>query len=209
MNLSEYQIAAMRTAGETLSDQLNGLVRAALGIAGETLSDQLNGLVRAALGIAGETLSDQLTGLVTAALGIAGETGELIEEFIYGRSKQATVKELGDCLWYVARACHALNIDMARFADATAYSTDITTESIGPELAIAGARFADAVKKNFAQGHAVDVPLLTDYLHRYMAMLGRMCLMVGVGFPEVADANIEKLRQRFPDGFAVERSVGR
>jgi NTP pyrophosphatase (non-canonical NTP hydrolase) len=169
MNLPEYQIAAMRTAGDTLSDQL--------------------------------------TGLVTAALGIAGETGELVEVYAHNQGKDKFIKEAGDCLWYVARACQALDINMDIFGDAL---DDLTTPSnVCVYLAISGAGFADTVKKNFAQGHPVDKVLLMAHLRGYMGLLSRMCLTRKVTISAVADANVAKLRERFPDGFSVERSVGR
>jgi NTP pyrophosphatase (non-canonical NTP hydrolase) len=37
MNFSEYQVQAMRTAGDTIGDQVHGLVVAALGLSGEAL----------------------------------------------------------------------------------------------------------------------------------------------------------------------------
>lgn len=56
--------------------------------------------------------------LTVAALGLCGEAGEFADTIKKWRyhghelDRQELVKELGDVLWYVARACEALDVDM-------------------------------------------------------------------------------------------------
>lgn len=63
------------------------------------------------------TNSDQAN-LINAALGLTGEAGEvadLVKKHIYHGhplDKDKIVKELGDVLWYIAQACHAINVPM-------------------------------------------------------------------------------------------------
>ena len=76
-----------------------------------------------ALGTA--SLADtQKDALILSALGLCGEAGEftdLVKKIIYHNHPMNTEKlceELGDILWYVARACSALNISMNNIARA-------------------------------------------------------------------------------------------
>lgn len=59
-----------------------------------------------------------------AALGLLGEVGELsgsVEKWLYyGQKRDDTniIEELGDCLWYIALACNALNLDLGAVMEA-------------------------------------------------------------------------------------------
>ncbi len=56
--------------------------------------------------------------LANAALGLAGEAGEvadMMKKHLFHQhplDREAMVKELGDCLWYVAAAATALGIEL-------------------------------------------------------------------------------------------------
>ncbi len=95
-----------------------------------------------------------------------------------------------------------------RTADAL---TDDPDRLICAALGLTGesGEFADIVKKVAYQGHPLDkvkaIKELGDVL--WYVALGAAAL--GVGLDEVAAANVEKLRKRYPDGFSAERSVNR
>ncbi|MCU0616617.1 MAG: nucleoside triphosphate pyrophosphohydrolase family protein [Gemmatimonadaceae bacterium] len=61
--------------------------------------------------------------LANAALGLtgeAGETAELIKKHLFHATpldRDAMVKELGDCLWYIAAFATVLDIPMAEIAE--------------------------------------------------------------------------------------------
>lgn len=68
---------------------------------------------------------------------------------------------------------------------------------------------SDIVKKHIFQGHALDVEHICKELGDcawYMAVAS-----AAIGFPleKVMQANIDKLRARYPDGFEAERSLHR
>jgi NTP pyrophosphatase (non-canonical NTP hydrolase) len=67
----------------------------------------------------------------------------------------------------------------------------------------------DQIKKHLFQGHEINqekmLDELGDVLWYYMLILKAM----GFTLQEVMGCNIEKLRRRYPSGFAVERSVSR
>jgi NTP pyrophosphatase (non-canonical NTP hydrolase) len=182
MNLYEYQNFAMRTAGDTLGDQTHGLVVTALGLSGEAL-----------------------------------ELGECLWE--HEGWKQDAIKELGDCCWYVARGCAALGVEMGRIfeggnyifacTDAGYKTAEWDAYQFAPALLKVAAKFGEVVKKIYAQGHEVDRQKLVDLLVEYWVLLGIFAERIGIPISTILEANIAKLRGRFPDGFTVEASVGR
>jgi NTP pyrophosphatase (non-canonical NTP hydrolase) len=181
MNLYEYQIEAMTFAPP------------------DTLGDQTHGLVVTALGLSGEAL----------------ELGECLWE--HEHWKQDAIKELGDCCWYVARGCAALGVEMGRIFNGPDYIFEFEGMSHNDAGAFersimmlkTGAKFGEAVKKVYGQGHSVDVPALADLLTKYWVLLELLAEEIGIPISTILEANIAKLRARFPDGFTVEASVGR
>lgn len=63
----------------------------------------------------------QCAGIVYPALGLAGETGEICEKVkkalrdergvLSGATRQALLRELGDCLWYISALAGELSLD--------------------------------------------------------------------------------------------------
>lgn len=67
----------------------------------------------------------------------------------------------------------------------------------------------DLVKKHLAQGHALDKERLIKELGDVAWYLARTASALGVTLEEVCAKNIEKLRERYPEGFDSARSIGR
>lgn len=65
---------------------------------------------------------EQQDDLLHAALGLAGEAGEFADcikkHWAYNQTLDKTnaIEELGDALWYIALACHALGVGMDEVA---------------------------------------------------------------------------------------------
>lgn len=67
----------------------------------------------------------------------------------------------------------------------------------------------DIVKKWFAHGHELDRDHLKKELGDIAWYLAEAATALDIGLDEVLDANIEKLRKRYPEGFATEKSLNR
>lgn len=67
----------------------------------------------------------------------------------------------------------------------------------------------DIVKKHLAQGHALDREALIKELGDVAWYLAETAYALDVPLEEVLRRNIDKLRARYPEGFACERSVHR
>ena len=67
----------------------------------------------------------------------------------------------------------------------------------------------DQVKKHLAQGHELDREKLARELGDVAWYLAETATAIGYPLEEILQMNIDKLRARYPEGFAVERSVNR
>ena len=67
----------------------------------------------------------------------------------------------------------------------------------------------DIVKKAMMQGHRMDTAKLIEELGDVMWYCAELASGLGVTLDEVACANIDKLRKRYPDGFSAEDSIRR
>jgi NTP pyrophosphatase (non-canonical NTP hydrolase) len=69
--------------------------------------------------------------------------------------------------------------------------------------------FADTLKKAEFHGHELDTAALQKELGDVLWYAALACNALGVQLGDVMEANIAKLRQRYPEGFSSERSRNR
>ena len=67
----------------------------------------------------------------------------------------------------------------------------------------------DIVKKWFAHGHELDKEHLKKELGDIAWYLAEAATALDLTLEEILEANIEKLRKRYPEGFETKRSVDR
>ena len=67
----------------------------------------------------------------------------------------------------------------------------------------------DIVKKWLAQGHELDREKLKKELGDICWYVAETATALGISLEEIMEANIEKLRKRYPQGFDADRSVNR
>lgn len=67
----------------------------------------------------------------------------------------------------------------------------------------------DIVKKHISQGHELDKEKLVKELGDIAWYLAETAYALGVDLEEVLELNIQKLKNRYPDGFTTENSVNR
>jgi len=68
---------------------------------------------------------------------------------------------------------------------------------------------AELVKKAVYHQQGIDREKLTKELGDVLWYLSAICTNLGLSLEEVANANIEKLRARFPEGYSPERTTYR
>ena len=67
----------------------------------------------------------------------------------------------------------------------------------------------DIVKKWLAQGHELDKAHLAKELGDIAWYLAETATALGLTLEEILQANIDKLRARYPEGFGTEKSLHR
>ncbi|MCD8104413.1 MAG: nucleoside triphosphate pyrophosphohydrolase family protein [Lachnospiraceae bacterium] len=67
----------------------------------------------------------------------------------------------------------------------------------------------DIVKKWLAQGHELDRAHLADELGDIAWYLAEAATALDMPLEKILQANIDKLRKRYPDGFDVQKSIDR
>lgn len=68
---------------------------------------------------------------------------------------------------------------------------------------------ADLLKKSLFHGHQVDPATLRKELGDVLWYIAALATMSGLTLEEIAAANIEKLRRRYPQGFSEAASRAR
>lgn len=78
-------------------------------------------------------------------------------------------------------------------------------------LGLAGesGEIADLVKKNWMQGHELDVEHVAKELGDVCWYIAETATAIGCDLETIMKMNIEKLKKRYPDGFDSERSQHR
>lgn len=78
-------------------------------------------------------------------------------------------------------------------------------------LGLAGesGELADLVKKNWMQGHELDVEHVAKELGDVCWYIAETATAIGCDLETIMKMNIEKLKKRYPDGFDSERSQHR
>lgn len=68
---------------------------------------------------------------------------------------------------------------------------------------------ADIIKKNYFQGHELDVDHLKEEVGDIIYYLTLLMLLYGMDMSDTMFANWDKLNKRYPEGFSAERSIHR
>jgi NTP pyrophosphatase (non-canonical NTP hydrolase) len=67
----------------------------------------------------------------------------------------------------------------------------------------------DVVKKHLAQGHDLDKEKIIKELGDVAWYLAETAYAIDVNLEDVFIKNIEKLKERYPEGFSIEKSINR
>lgn len=69
--------------------------------------------------------------------------------------------------------------------------------------------YAELIKKHVYHGHSLDKIRVIKELGDAAWYLARACEANGLRLGDVMEANIAKLKERYPEGFTSERSINR
>ena len=66
-----------------------------------------------------------------------------------------------------------------------------------------------ALKKQIIHRHGLNVEKIAEEIGDCMWYIAALCTKLGIDMDDVMIANINKLKERYPDGFSVEKSINR
>lgn len=154
------------------------------------------------------------------AMGLAGESGELIDIFkkamFHGHAlKQLQIlKEAGDVLWYTTQLMRILEIKIDNVfekVDKQYAGLNIKEQYEKKHVLICCLNLSDTV--GMINGHVDAERFTKQQLEGLFANIFRNLYFLGavidLTLEEIAEANIKKLKDRYPDGFSQEASINR
>jgi NTP pyrophosphatase (non-canonical NTP hydrolase) len=164
--------------------------------------------------------------LANYALGMvceAGEVGDIIQKYLfcgYELDTNGLKKEMGDTLWYISNICTLTNIKLSSLIQSpvikssiilgtneSSYISNLTKYTMGMVCRVGAA--GDMIKKHFFHGHELDMNKLESELYNALRNMNYICMILGITMDEVAELNIKKLLDRYPNGFSSTDSVNR
>lgn len=87
------------------------------------------------------------------------------------------------------------------------YPIALSVSGLG--LAGESGEVADIIKKHVGHGHVLDEQSLKKELGDVLWYISNICTLLDISLEDIALANIEKLRNRYPNGFSTENSINR
>lgn len=89
--------------------------------------------------------------------------------------------------------------------------TDTEIMAVWDAIGLAGeaGEVADHIKKGVFHRHGIDLPELEKELGDTLWYVAALCTTLGLDLSAIMQANIEKLRVRYPNGYTSEDSLHR
>lgn len=136
--------------------------------------------------------------LLHAALGLSTEYLELVAY----TSEENLKEELGDFLWYLMLAAHAIKYDVTQLP--IVLSRDVTTIDMYIELEM----FVSLVKKQCIYGKEKNAELTAAFTSLWFSFMANLNISV-ISLTDLIHANRMKLDIRYSDKFTAEESESR
>lgn len=164
--------------------------------------------------------------LAVAGMGLAGEAAEVLEVIHQVSDHQPLDlnklnKELGDVLWYIAELASTCDLSLVdiviplpdRFISVPDWvirgrSQDLLLES-ALTLMVQVGKTTDYLKKIVGHNHPTDKEKILQQIALCLRAVLDVCHNAKLSMSDVCDANIAKLKLRYPEGFSTERSIQR
>jgi NTP pyrophosphatase (non-canonical NTP hydrolase) len=143
--------------------------------------------------------------LLHASLGIISE----LHEMALSQDDVNTKEEIGDVLWYIAIALDELGVDFAGIMPLVTITEWDLEHKMGEIFSETIAGFADVSKRACFYGLVLDEAKFGALLADTLRMIAAICAENGIEMEQCMEANIAKLKARYPKKFTTEDAVNR
>ena len=99
-----------------------------------------------------------------------------------------------------ARHTYSSNFSVPRRSDLANYTLGLTGES---------GEVGDIIKKHLFHGHPLDRDALKNELGDIMWYIANLATVLNMDLSDITDGNIQKLYERYPEGFSEKASLNR
>lgn len=144
-------------------------------------------------------------------MGLAGETAEAYEIFnkepFTADELQALKNELGDISHYAVGLAALANIELPEHIELELDPEDIAPCEVFKQLITETGLILDYAKKVIYHRHAFDATKLN--VVEVLTLVKSIAKAYGLKYSEVLDANIDKLKTRYPEKFTPAASQAR
>lgn len=179
-------------------------------------------------------IDDKIGCLLNFSMGLSGESSETLahlDKKIYSGipiNIKKVAKELGDLLWYTARASDVIGRKLSWVANLQLFDDfqeevknngvvneviekgfDTVLTHYATSISIEAGEITDHMKKVAFQGHELEEEKIETHLKKVLTNIAIVAYLLGYRLSKVAMMNVDKLRTRYPKGFSVEDSVNR
>jgi len=159
--------------------------------------------------------------ILNGLLGLIGESGEivdLIKKYKFQSTKgtplpkERLIEEIGDVMWYLAELATGLRKELSGLVEKKPiYSLfDPFVYGMGKSVETAAALTAHFAGKCFISiNFEENAMILQASLYDTYCSLKLLCELIGTTIEYAGKVNIDKLKERYPDGFDAEKSMNR
>lgn len=157
-------------------------------------------------------ISDHDIMIVWNVIGLAGEVGEIADLIVDDFCKKDLLsKEIGDAMWYCSAIATKLWFDLGEIIENdTLYDFSyMSKRDMALALCISVTNISELCKKGIFHRHDLDKEDVFRELVRVTNSLSALATINGLTLKCIMEDNINKLRERYPDGFSSEDSKKR
>jgi phosphoribosyl-ATP pyrophosphohydrolase len=166
------------------------------------------------LAVRTESIPDELPEggirLLHAICGLTSELSELIEA-LDSDDRINLLEEAGDWTWYIAVFCDAAGLAMDQLidqSDSQEFDYDDAQDLVQHHLVWNLGNLTDLTKKYVYYGKTIDLQKASNHLVKILAAL-RLLIPTEWSLDEAMVRNIDKLKARYPAGFAESDALVR
>lgn len=163
----------------------------------------------------------QRDAFLNGAMGLAGEAIETLEVVMDHTplgddmvARDLLIKEIGDIMWYAADLASSLGFNLSAIVkqnighSVSPWTGEVEfAERFAWKCVLNSGRILEAMKKHIFHDKALDLSKTFKAIDAIVFYAAALAATLEASLEYVCEQNVDKLRERYPDGFAVQPVV--